>query len=279
MTWRKYPDVEPIRRLRNEGRELLGKPVYLTEKRDGENVSLWFDNYAIRISSHNLEEASDDIKNRMARVPEYERALELLKSEMEYHRDIILYGELLKTVSPTRLEPKKKYPHWILFDIFDKITGRFDPYEKVYQLGFQFKIPVVRAFDKFVPPDINDLNYHVAYGLRWCARHKREGLVGKCYGVEEIFFKEKRDIPVLPKIPREGEVKPQYPAMPEDRILRGLQHAYDECVKNGWEWRDKSKAMPLVAKHLTLEAREHNFMVPRNIYNLYIDIPEEKIKT
>ena len=27
------------------------------------------------------------------------------------------------------------------------------------------------------------------------------------------------------------------------------------------------------------KVREHNFAVPRNIYNLYIDIPEEKIKS
>lgn len=43
MTWKRYSDLEPIRRLRNEGRELYGQRVLLTEKRDGENVSLWLD--------------------------------------------------------------------------------------------------------------------------------------------------------------------------------------------------------------------------------------------
>ena len=41
MMWRKYYDLEPIRRLRNEGRELIGQFIDFTEKRDGENVSLW----------------------------------------------------------------------------------------------------------------------------------------------------------------------------------------------------------------------------------------------
>jgi hypothetical protein len=34
MAWRKYPDIEPISRLRNEGRELLGECIYITEKRN-----------------------------------------------------------------------------------------------------------------------------------------------------------------------------------------------------------------------------------------------------
>ena len=52
--WRKYEDLEPVRRLRSEGRELLGKKLLLTEKRDGENVSLWLDEEGkVRISSRN----------------------------------------------------------------------------------------------------------------------------------------------------------------------------------------------------------------------------------
>lgn len=34
--WRKYVELDPMRRLKNEGRELLGKIVEFTEKRENE---------------------------------------------------------------------------------------------------------------------------------------------------------------------------------------------------------------------------------------------------
>jgi hypothetical protein len=41
--WIKYTDLEPFRRLKEEGRELLGKEIFITEKRDGSNISIWLD--------------------------------------------------------------------------------------------------------------------------------------------------------------------------------------------------------------------------------------------
>lgn len=275
IVWKKYIDLEPIRRLPYEGRELLGKTIYHTEKRDGSNISLMLNkNNLPVISSHNKAVPDKSLYARMKSTPEYLKAVELLKDEkLQWHRNLILYGELLQKLSPTRLEPKRKYERWILFDIYDRDTGTFDPYEHVYQLGYHFKIPVVRCIDKFIPLSMGELQQRVQDSLKWCAKHRREGIVGKCR--EGIFYKEKRDIPSLPKIPHQA--RPVYPPMPEDRILRGIQHAYDECIKNGWEWRDKSKAMPLVAKHLTLEAREHYYESPKSFYSWYCDTPLEKL--
>jgi len=61
MGWRKYKDLEPHQRLKNEGRELLGKEILITEKRDGENVSVWLNGDEVKVSSHNLEKADDNI--------------------------------------------------------------------------------------------------------------------------------------------------------------------------------------------------------------------------
>ena len=70
--WKRYVELEPIKRLKNEGRELLGKEIYITEKRDGENVSVWLDDSdTVHISSHNLVEASKDIVTRLQNTPEY----------------------------------------------------------------------------------------------------------------------------------------------------------------------------------------------------------------
>jgi len=118
MSWKKYHDSEPFKRLRYEGRELLGHIITITEKRDGENVSIWLDeNDEPHISSRRQAKAESDIQSRMKATPEYERAIELLKNERRFDNEFILYGELLKGVSPTRIEPRRKHIHWILFDM------------------------------------------------------------------------------------------------------------------------------------------------------------------
>jgi len=279
MIWQRYVELEPIHRLRNEGRELLGKQICITEKRDGENVSTWIDDEGIsHISSHNNQVADSDITLRFMETLEYKRASNLVMDQkVEYRSNFILYGELLKRVSPTRLEPKRKRLHWVLFDILDMDTNKFLPYTQLYQHAFHYKIPVVSLIGVYVPKTMFELESMISVSLTWCGRHRREGIVGKVYQGEQIFFKEKRDIPKAIKIPRENQVHIEYPDMPEDRILRAFQHAWDECLANGWDWKDKSKTMPTIVKHINVEAEEHNFAPPRNIYNLYLSIPIEKI--
>lgn len=105
-TWHEYGRFSRYAGLRNDGRELLGKEVILTEKRDGENVSLWFDskNLTINISSHNMQEADESIQSRTKAVPEYSKILDLLTTERtQYNKDYVVYGELLKTVGPTSI--------------------------------------------------------------------------------------------------------------------------------------------------------------------------------
>lgn len=90
-----------------------------------------------------------------------------------------------------------------------------------------------------------------------------------------IAFKEKIDLPKIPKMPNNGDVRPVYPPMPEETIMRALQHAIDEVGADKWE--DKRVAMPAVAKHLNMEGREHNYEPPRDLYKIYINTPKESI--
>lgn len=271
--WKKYYELEPVRRLRNEGRELIGETVTLTEKRDGENVSVWLNEQEeLMISSHNLAVASDDIVVRFRATPEHKKVIALLKTEQEFHKNYILYGELLKTVGATRIEPKRKNIHWILFDIWDCDEKRYLSYTQLYQTAYHYKLPVVRAVEFFIPTSIEDLNNHITKYLKWCIKHRREGIVGKDYK-NQVFFKEKIDLPKLPKIPHQPQI--QLPPMPEEKILRSLQHAYDEVGAENW--KNVKIAMPIVAKQFQIEAKEHNFAPPRNMYKLYVDTPLELI--
>jgi len=226
------------------------------------------------ISSRNQEVASNDIQNRMKSTPEYNKVVELL-NDKDYGR-IIFYGELLKKVSPTRLEPRRKHIHWILFDMYDVEDNRFMPYSYVYQTAYHFKIPVVRLVDEFIPSSLDDLQSHIDEALKWCKRHRREGVVGKTYYVkEQVFFKEKVDLPKRKKL-RKDSVQVLLPEMPEEKIIRAMQHAFD--VVGEENWHDKAKAMPIVARYVSTEAREHRYRPPSNIYRYYVDTPIEVLK-
>lgn len=274
MPWKKYTDLEPIRRLRYEGRELLGNRILLTEKRDGSNISLWLDEEKqVKISSHNQEVADESLQNSMKSMPEYPKIIELLTDE--YQGNIVVYGELLYGVSPTRIEPKRKNLHWILFDIYDTDIERYMPYNWVYQLAYHYKIPIVSIVDDFIPESDGELFTHIEDAKKWCKRHRREGVVGKDY-FNQVFFKEKIDLPKRPKLKDPNQVRPQYPPMPEDKILRALQHAFDEVGEESW--KDVKIAMPIVARHISTEAGEHFYETPKNMYKYYTDTPMEKIR-
>jgi hypothetical protein len=280
QTWIGYKDLEPIRRLRNEGRELIGKTLTLTEKRDGENVSTRLVNASIpigmvnlQISSHNQEEAAPDIINRFKATKEYNKVKTLLETELTFHHNYILYGELLKEVGPTRIEPRRKKLQWILFDAWDCELKRYISYTQLYQLAYHYKIPIVKAVDFFIPTSEEELASKIAALMKWCKRHRREGIVGKDYE-NQVFFKEKIDLPKLPKLPRDPQI--QLPSMTQEKIIRALQHAYDEVGETNW--KNVKVAMPIVAKHFSIEAKEHNFSTPKNMFQLWMNTPTEQIK-
>ena len=183
VEWKRYRELEPIKRLDYEGRELLGKEIYITVKRDGENISLWLDDTdQVHISSHNNEVADSDIQSRMKATPEYKKAVELLLDEKNtWHTDCILYGELLKTISPTRIERKRKRIHWILFDIYSKTDGKYLDYTLIYQKAYHFKIPIVGLLDVIAPKSLEELEEKVVGYKKWCKKHHREGVVLKVY--------------------------------------------------------------------------------------------------
>jgi len=296
MKWHRYETIiagkhyepEPVARLPNEGRELLGKAIIVEEKRDGENVSIWLDdNDDVRISSHNNEIASEDIQRRMRETAEFSRVVELLKDEKHtYDNHYIVYGELIKKgPSPTRLEPAHKISRYIVFDIYDVVSERFLPYTLRYQKCYHFRLPMPRVIGEFVPESLEHLKTEIDGMKKWCKRHKREGVVLKLYDKDyDIFAKEKIDLPKREKIILPNINRIIYPPMPLEKINRALQHAWDELMQNvpvekqEEVWRDKSKAMPVIARHIATEAREHQYRPPKDIYTIYLNTPVEQIR-
>jgi len=204
-------------------------------------------------------------------TPEASKAERLLRDlQNEYETVLILYGELLKTVSPTRIEPRRKNVHWILFDIYEVKTGRYVDYKCMHQHAYHYKIPIVKFFMYDTCRSLEELEGAITLYLKVCRKHRREGFVIKSYD-NQVFAKEKIDLPKLPKIKHVDPTQIQYPDMPPERCLRALQHAYDEVGKDNWS--NISIAMPIVARHLSTEAREHYYKPPRNMFKLYLDTP------
>ncbi len=300
--WHRYTELEPVKRLKEEGRELLGEYIYIQEKRDGENLSIWFeeDGKTPHVSSHNMVNADPAIVSRFMATEEYGKAITLLYTELsQFNKHYILYGELVnKGKGPTRIEPTHKYSHWYLFDIFDIDNDTYLPYPLVHQLGYHYRIPVIDAFETFTPFSMEEIDNKIKAWKAWAKRHKREGVVGKVYKNGELIgFKEKIDLPDLPPVPRAIVEKATFPPMPDDRILRALQHSWDEAMdsmekklppmtpegqtREEWEkvvWKMKEVVMPIIAKHIGVEAREHNFNPPRNIYSIYLNADLAKVR-
>ena len=154
-------------------------------------------------------------------------------------------------------------------------------------MSYHYDLPMIEALETWTPWKMDDIDSKVAEWKKWAKRHRREGVVGKVYKDGVLLgFKEKIDLPDLPPIPRAIAEKATFPPMPEGRILRALQHAYDEVIDT-WStetttpellWKNKALAMPVIAKHISTEAREHSFNPPRSIFEIYLNTPIEKIK-
>lgn len=263
IKWRPYPDMESLQGLKFNGNEFVGREISITEKRDGANVAVWFDpdSQMVIVSSHHNSSADLRVQGTMRQLPIWKN---LEKCVIE-NPNLVLYGELMVVgKTPTQVEPANKEASWMMFDVYDYIGERFVDWKTARLIGDKYLIPMVQELSCFIPSDIQFLLEARDYRLKWCKENNREGIVIKCYETQ-LFAKEKNFIPKPLKEPK--KLKEKLPEMPEETIQRALQHAYEEVGAENWN--DKSKAMPIVAKHFELEAREHTYEPPRDFYGLY----------
>lgn len=163
MEWVPYMSLERTEMLRAGGREMLGKILYWTEKRDGSNISVWLSpdvelggkeldtvsvggqDYKVVISSRNQKVAAGSFANLLRSLPEYNKVVEYLK---EFPKTVV-FGELVSAGhTPARCEPVHKRASYSVFDIYDREfdvkSGRFLSYNAMYQQMYHFKVPTVK---------------------------------------------------------------------------------------------------------------------------------------
>lgn len=297
-----YPDLDSIRQLRNSGRELLGTFLYATEKRDGSNMTIWvreFPNdlpYAsgvvIQISSRNTtyycltcqkvwgnkEEhvtktghtefipdiAESTLNSRVKQAKSWKGVEQMLKDNPTW----VVFAESIPAGrGPTRIEPAHKNTDLVVFDIWE--GGRFFSYNFLYQQCYHYKVPVVKLIGQGTFSSIEQLNMWVKDLLGWSRRHRREGVVIKAYGAEtQVFAKEKIDMPERPKFVHSSDRGVELPPLPDSEIYGAIDKVFAD---NGIEFlRDKTKAMPTIARYVEYEAKKHLCRSPRNMYSYYV---------
>lgn len=291
--WR-YMELESINHLQNNGRELLGKNIYFTEKRDGSCLAIWLnllsrkrrilnkilrkraDNipdpykWDIIVSSRNQEMAEQSIISDFHLCKDSMPVLVYL-NDNPFH---IVFGELLrKGLSPTRIENHEEV-EFIVFDIFD--GEHFFNFQQVNQFCFHYGMKSVRLFGEGRFTSMESLFEYRDQMLELCKQEKREGVVLKTFTTENkpLYCKEKLDTAKSRGQPKIERGRPEYPSLPFSEAIGAVDKVFADM---GEEFSIKAKAMPMVAKYIQEEMRKHQCSAPEmDFYKLYCQYCEDR---
>jgi len=276
----KYPELNPIIRMKPNPEILLGEEIFWQEKRDGSNIGVYLDDKGdIQLRSRNLPKASNDFYEAFERTGVKESVKELIEYNKEtYREEFIVFGELLmKGKSPTKTEFHEK-DEFIVFDIYSTKTNNFIPYILTYQHCYQNNLPIVELYGISKHRTLESLLEFRDEMLEEAKERGREGVVGKTYRKNEKYryFKERLDLPKIEKKPRmieEGKII--LPPLPESEILGALDKV---LVDIGFErFKDVKEAMPLFARYVSDECKKHNCECRDKLYPYYKRRLEEMI--
>ncbi len=269
--------------------------------------------YNVIVSSRNQEQAEGSLVLHLRGTKEYEKILEFLTAFPNYvvFGELIPNGKGPTKIEPKH--KKYSYVIFDLFDKeFAPDGGRFLAYPAIYQHCYHFKLPITKllattrhlrlgAIDgessakmdqfkslldrKFFTLEEIDKQIRDEFGtdlaidtvrdilLKWCKKHRREGVVGKCFnGLEAIYFKEKVDLPSekIIKAIMDGQTL-QIPPLPESEIMGAIDKSWQELGDE--QFKDKSKAMPLISRLVQEECKKHLCNLPKgkNLYSYYLE--------
>jgi len=163
---RKYPKIYSF--YKDECLGILNGTVYVEEKIDGAQTSIWLDGDELRMGSRNNDVTNDSFRG----FTDYARSfndgvfLRFLKENPSY----ILYGEWL--VPHSIHYPKERYNHFYLYDIFDTSTGKMLP-ELIFPLEVM-RAPLLAVLES---PSIEMVRKFIGHSPLGAA--KGEGIVIK----------------------------------------------------------------------------------------------------
>jgi len=303
----KYMELNSIIHLPLAGRELLGKWIYFTEKRDGTCLAIWlkpksdwqkfklklqnfikvkknvqFHFYEMVTSTKGQEYAEKDIRTDFFNCEDF-KAVETYLAENLTH---YIYGELLRigkdeagrpipALSPTRIELHEKV-EFIVFDIYD--GTHFMGYQQVHQTCYHYSLKCVRLFGEGRFTSLESLFAYRDEILKLCKQENREGVVLKTFTSDQqpLYCKEKLDT-ATPRHPTKidkGAVT--LPPLPDSEAFGAVDKAYADLGQE--KFLDKKTAMPLIAQYINEEMHKHLCSAPAlNFFRYYTKYLEENL--
>ncbi len=278
MVLPKYPEMNRIGLLYPSQRIILGEEIYWTEKRDGSQLRIAYDG-ELRISTHHQDEASEQFKQYFLETEQSSTIIEFLKDtngfpvnpNCDFNYGAVVFGELLvKGKSPARFEMHERH-EFVVFDIYSQKNERFLPYNNVYQQMFHYHIPIVKCW-ALTQHETEESLYRTRDEILEIAQKEgREGTVLKTYN-KQIFAKEKLDNPKIEHVKIETGL-PKLPPLPDSEVLGAIAKVHTDL---GNEFKDKAKAMPLIAKYVSEEQGKHLCSKPvQSLFNYYINYLRE----
>lgn len=269
MGWKfQYPRIQNLEMLKPTPRILLGRRLLWTEKKDGSNISIWFKNDKVQISSRNLEQASQDLVTLVKNSEDYPNVLDLLTENPQF----VLYVEACRKGRSVTGAELYDRDYLFLFDIYDRSAKQFLNYIAVHQHAYHHNIPVVKLYAETRHRSMKDLLKFKNHVLSVCKEIEIEGMVIKLRKpyVKEIGFvqsKVKLDIP-QPQKRKIAKGKIILPPIPENEILGAVDKAWQELGNE--KFREVRQAMPLIAKFVSEECRKHLYSSPsRKLFSFY----------
>lgn len=245
----KYHEIGYKREVREP---LAGLTLTAEEKRDGTCLIV---NREGIFTRH--QKATDSFVKFFQRI---EKASHLMSALLE-HPFLTFFIELLqKGKSPTKIE-LHEIDELVLFDIWDNQEERWLDRMEKEELCLQYDIPIVKQYATFIYDEKDFLSLE-AQLLEKAKAESREGVVFKNER-KHIYFKSKWERPKLSKEPKPVDSRPE---IPESEVFGAIAKAE---IDLGEDFKDKTKAMPLIARYVGEECRKHGFKRTKNLFHYY----------
>jgi hypothetical protein len=273
----KYPEVEYPDDLDIWPHRFYEFDVFVEEKRDGSQASIWYDGERMWVSSRNQKSAI--FAPNVMKLQEYRLWKDWLFGLSDPTRYVVFGEYIPHGYGPTKIEGYNEYEQFVVFDIYDRKEGGFLRVEEVAKIADILNVPRVAILGMFFqnPDVIKLIEQDILPRLK-----KREGVVLKIYHPNKpiMSYVAKMKIPLL-KSQSAGRSKQSAgertdltlpTIIPDEKIMRAINNCFHaEFNADILLFMDKKTAMPKVAEYVKLECREHGYSMPKGnrIFEFY----------
>ena len=264
--WHKYRDLESPWGVKPEYlATAMNVPVYWEVKREGSCISVDFlDDKNPLMSIHTRNQVAEE--GVQCEVKALLKPLEASLREM-LGTKYIAYLELCrKGKSPAQFEELKE-PVMVLFDIFDTEKGDYVSPGERYTMAAVAHIPYIDNTLVSTAVTFEDYNIQIEAMIERAKAEGHEGYVAKWMNNGMAFAVKCKVEHRYPKTAKEKKIKEVDSFIPLElsEVTGAIDKARNELGLDAF--RDKSKAMPLIAKLVKEEEVKHS---KKNVFNIYI---------